>query len=265
MHTLGFDNYLGCKNGLEKEMNCSWLPSDVDLMNVTVPKFVDEEHFMTYYISVSGHAPYYMTSGNSIAYKNKDLVKDLPYSDKVKAYVATQIEFDRAIENLINQLDAKGKLDDTVIVITGDHYPYTLTNSEVNEISKYERDDVVEVNHSNLIIWNNAMKEPIKIDKVGSQIDVLPTVLNLFGVEYDSRLIIGRDILSDYPGLAIFSNRSWVSDEGTYFASSKKFVPKNGKNVDDEYIKNMNVEVANRFTTSGIIIKNNAYKKIIGD
>ena len=265
MPTLGYDKYLGCKNGLEKEINCKWLPSDIDMMDVTVPKYSSSEHFMTYYISVSGHAPYNFGGGNSIAKKNKSLVSDLPYSEPVKAYIATQIEFDRSIEKLIKKLEEAGKLDDTVIVITGDHYPYTLTNDEVNQISSYKRDDVVETNRSNLIIWNNAMTEPVIVDKVGSQIDVLPTVLNLFGIEYDSRLIIGKDILSDYPGLAVFSNRSWVSDKGTYFSKSKKFEPKEGADVDDSYVKNMNVEVANRFTISGQIINNNVYKKILGD
>ena len=265
MKTLGYDNYLGCKNGLEKEMSCKWLPSDVDLMNVTVPKYSSSDHFMTYYISVSGHAPYNFGGGNSIAQKNKNLVKDLNVSDKAKAYVATQIEFDRSIEALINNLSAAGKLDDTVIVITGDHYPYTLTIDEVNELSSYKRDGIVEVNRSNLIIWNSAMKDKVVVDKVGSQIDVLPTVLNLFGIPYDSRLIIGKDILSDYPGLATFSNRSWVSDKGTYFANQKKFVPKEGATVEDGYVENMNIEVANRFTVSNQIINNNIYKKILGE
>ena len=123
----------------------------------------------------------------------------------------------------------------------------------------------VEVNRSNLIIWNNQITEPIKIDKVGSQIDVLPTILNLFGIEYDSRLIIGKDILSDYPGLAVFSNRSWVSDKGTYFASQKKFVPRDNVSVEDGYVDSMNLEVANRFSVSGQIINSDIYKKILGD
>ena len=265
MTTLGYNKYMGCRNGMEKLISCKWLPSDVDMMNVTVPKYSSSEQFMTYYISVSGHAPYNFGGGNSIAKKNKSLVADLPYSDPVKAYVATQIEFDRSIETLINKLDEAGKLADTVIVITGDHYPYTLTTDEVNQISSYKRDDVVEINRSNLIIWNSEMSEPVVVDKVGSQIDVLPTILNLFGIEYDSRLIIGKDILSDYPGLAVFSNRSWVSDKGTYFSKSKKFEPKEGQTVDDNYVNNMNVEVANRFTISGQIINNNIYKKILGD
>lgn len=265
MPTLGFTKYLGCHNGIEKEMSCKWLPSDVDLINVSVPKYIESDRFMSYYISVSGHAPYNFGGGNSMAVRNKEAVKDLPYSDKVKAYIASQIEFDKSIGRLIELLEEAGKLDDTVIVITGDHYPYTLTTDEVNEISSYKRDGIVEVNRSNLIIWNNQITEPIKIDKVGSQIDVLPTILNLFGIEYDSRLIVGKDILSDYPGLAVFSNRSWVSDKGTYFASQKKFVPRDNVTIDDGYVDKMNLEVANRFSVSGQIINNDIYKKLLGD
>ena len=129
----------------------------------------------------------------------------------------------------------------------------------------YERDEIVEVNRSNFIIWNSEMEETIEIEKTGSQIDVLPTLLNLFGIEYDSRLIVGKDILSTYPGLAIFSDRSWVYDKGTYFSKSRKFVPREGESVDEEYIKNMNIEVANRFSVSGQIINNNIYKTILGE
>ena len=265
MKTLGYDKYMGCHNGLEKLMSCKWLPSDVDLINVTTPKYVNSEHFMTFYISVSGHAPYNFGGGNSMSVRNKNAVKDLKVSEKPKAYVASQIEFDKAVKALIDNLEAAGKLDDTVIVITGDHYPYTLSTDEVNELSDYKRDGIVEVNRSNLIIWNSKMQDKIVVDKVGSQIDILPTLLNLFDIKYDSRLIVGKDILSDYPGLAVFSNRSWVSDKGTYFAYSKKFVPREGVEVDGDYVNNMNIEVANRFTISGQIIANNVYQKILGD
>ncbi|MDE5539423.1 MAG: LTA synthase family protein [Bacilli bacterium] len=264
MPTLGFNNYTGCGNGMEKRISCNWLPSDIDMINTTFLDYKDYEHFATYYVSVSGHAPYaYNSSGNSIALKNIDLVKDLPYSDNVKAYLATQIEFDRALESLISSLAEAGILEDTVISFVGDHYPYTLTIDEVNELSTYERDDIVEVNHSNFVIWNSTMTENINVDKVGSQIDVLPTLLNLFGIEYDSRLIVGKDILSDTPGLAIFSDRSWVSDYGTY--TGGKFTLKENVALpnEDEYIRYMNNNVANRFTISGQIIKYNIYDYIL--
>lgn len=263
MKTLGFTSYMGCGNGMEDLISCSWLPSDVDMINATLPLYQNNEPFVTYYVTVSGHAPYaYNSTGNSIALKNIDLVRDLPYSNNVKAYLATQIELDRALESLINGLDEAGILEDTVIALVGDHYPYTLTIDEVNELSDYERDEIVEVNRSNFILWNSEMKT-VEVDKVGSQIDVLPTLLNLFGVEYDSRLIVGKDILSDAPGLAIFSNRSWVSDYGTY--KNGKFTLKEGAELDniDEYVTSMNSIVSNRFTLSANIIKYNMYEYLL--
>src|SRR5699024_8448840 len=111
------------------------------------------------------------------------------------------IELDKMLEKLIEKLEESGELKDTVIALVGDHYPYTLSIDEMNEAATYEKDDTIEVNRSNFILWNSEMKEPIIIDKVGSQLDVLPTILNLFGIDYDSRLIVGKDILSDYEGL----------------------------------------------------------------
>ena len=264
MKTLGFNKYLGCGNGLEKRINCAWLPSDISMINKTFKDYKDYEKFITYYVSVSGHAPYeYNSTGNSIAKKNTKFVKDLPYSDNVKAYLATQIEFDRALESLIKKLEEEDLLDDTVISFVGDHYPYTLTIDEINEISTYKRDEVVEVNRSNFVIWNNKMKKGIKIDKVGSEIDVLPTLLNLFDIEYDSRLIVGKDILSEAPGLAIFSDRSWVTDLGTY--TSGVFTPKKDKKIDDkeEYINEINELVSNKFTISSQIIKYDIYNYLL--
>lgn len=263
METLGFTSYMGCGNGMEDLINCSWLPSDVDMINATLPLYEENTPFVTYYVTVSGHAPYaYNSTGNSIALKNIDYVKDLPYSNNVKAYLATQIELDRALEALINGLEEQGILEDTVIALVGDHYPYTLTIDEINEISDYERDEIIEVNRSNFILWNSEM-DTVEIDKVGSQIDVLPTLLNLFGIEYDSRLIVGKDILSDAPGLAIFSNRSWVSDYGTY--KNGKFTLKEGKTLENisDYVSDMNNLVANRFTLSANIIKYNMYEYLL--
>lgn len=265
MPTLGFNNYMGCKNGMENYIDCKWLPSDIDMINKTSPLYMQNDKFMTYYISVSGHAPYNFNGGNSIAIKNEELVKNLPYDEELKAYLASQIEFDRAIEALINNLKASNKLDDTVIVITGDHYPYTLSVDEINEISSYERDELFEVNHSNLIIWNNNDKIIKEVDKVGSQIDVLPTILNLFGISYDSRLLIGNDILSDTEGLAIFSDHSFISDNGKYINSTKTFIPNNSVNLTDNYLENMKLRVDNSFIASKMILETDIYRKVIGD
>ena len=264
MKTLGYEKYTGCGNGLEKLMSCKWLPSDIDLINVTTPDYLGKDgNFMTYYISVSGHSPY--NSSSNIARKYLDQING-DYSTAVKYYLASQIELDKMLEQLITNLEEAGELENTVIALVGDHYPYTLTTDEMNEMSDYEKDGIVEVNKSNFIIWNSEIEEPIIIDKLGSQIDVLPTLLNLFGIEYDSRLIVGKDILSDTGCVAIFSNYSWVSDYGTYFANKRKFILKDGKKLDnvDEYVKSMNNRVSNAYSISKMILDTDYYTYVLG-
>ena len=261
---LGFNNYLGCRNGLENRINCNqWPESDVEMIEATISDYIgSEEPFMVYYVTVSGHGDYGFNY-SAMARKHKDDVANLDYSEKPLSYLAAQIELDQALELLIEKLDEAGKLEDTVIALVGDHYPYYLSLDEVNEIATYEKDSVVEINRSNFILWNSEM-DTVEVDKVGSQIDVLPTIYNLFGVEYDSRLIIGKDILSTEPGLAIFGNSSWVSDKGTYFASSGEFVSRDGSTVDDEYIKYMNSVVSNKILMSRYIMQYDYYRKVLG-
>ena len=261
LKAIGFNNYKGCWNGLEKKINCKiWPESDIEMINATTSDYLDsEEPFMTYYVTVSGHMSY--NWDNAMSAKHKEEVKDLHYSEPIKAYIATQIELDQALELLINKLKETGKLDDTVIALVGDHYPYDLTIDQINEASTYERDGVIEINRSNFILWNSNTETTI-ISKVGSQIDVLPTLLNLFGIEYDSRLIIGKDILFDTEGLAMFSNNSWVSDRGKYFSSSGIFIPNDGYTIDEKYITTMNKIVSTKISMSKYILEENYYKYI---
>lgn len=253
LKSIGLDNYIGCGNGLENRINCNvWPESDVEMINSTVDDYINEDKFFVYYATVSGHMDY--NYGNYIANKNKELVDKLNYSLESKAYIATQIELDRALENLINKLKKSGKLDDTVIALVGDHYPYALSLDNINEISDFERDNLFTINKSNFILWNNKM-DKVNVDKVGSQIDVLPTIYNLFGIEYDSRLIIGKDILSDSEGLSIFNNLSWISDKGIYNSISGEYIG----DGDDEYVNNMNNIVSNRVSMGKYLIKYNYY------
>ena len=262
LKAIGFDNFKGCYNGLEKLINCKqWPESDVDMINVTFDDYINDDKFMVFYASVSGHGGY--NWGNAMSRKHKDKVASLPYSEPVKAYIAAQIEFDNALEILIDKLKEAGKLEDTVIAFVGDHYPYMLTLDQMNEPATYKKDGVIEINRSYFGLYNPGVKTT-HISKIGSEIDVLPTLYNLFGIKYDSRLIIGKDILSTEPGLAIFNNRSWVSDYGKYYANNKSFVPKEGVDIPEGYVDTMNKVVSNKINMSKLIIEKDYYRKALG-
>ncbi len=257
--SLGFTNFLACYNGLEKLINCkTWPQSDVEMIKATMDDYINEDNFMVFYATVSGHAGYTWSNASSQKNKEEYLAYNLNYSEGPASYLAAQMELDKALEVLINALDEKGILQDTVIALVGDHYPYELTMDEVNEISTFTRDSVVSVNKSSFILWNSEM-DTVVVDKVGSQIDVMPTIYNAFGIDYDSRLFIGKDILSTEPGLAIFANSSWVSDKGIYYTKTKEFVPFAGATFEDDYVSKMNQIVRNKITMSKNIINYDYY------
>ena len=192
--------------------------------------------------------------------ENWDKVKSLPYSARAKGYLATNIELDKAVGRLLEALEQTGKLEDTVIVISGDHYPYGLTIDEINELSKYKRDSVFEKFRMPLLIWSGSMENPIKVDKLGSSLDILPTVLNLFGVEYDSRLLMGRDLLSDSEPLVILSDRSFITNKGKYNAMTGRFTRNDKAQIEDDYIEKINNEVYKKFQISRLILENDYYR-----
>lgn len=260
--TMGYNSYLAVGTGLENRMDTSkWPNSDYEMIDVTTDDYIHNDKFLAYYMTVSGHLNY-TTTGNAMVRRNWDAVKDLPYSDKAKGYLAANIELDKAVGELINNLKEAGKLEDTVIVISGDHYPYGLTLEEINEISTYERDDKFEKYHMPLLIWSGSMKEPIKVEKLGTSIDILPTVLNLFGVEYDSRLLIGKDILSDSEPLVIFADRSFITDKGRYNAVTGEFIANNGEEIEEGYIDKVNSDIYRRFQMSRLILEKDYYRKV---
>jgi lipoteichoic acid synthase len=262
IETMGYNSYLAVGTGLEDRMDTSnWPNSDYEMVKNTVNDYINNEKFMAYYMTVSGHMNY-TKIGNMMVYRNWDQVKDLPYSNKAKGYLAANIELDKAVGELLSRLEQAGKLEDTVIVISGDHYPYGLTLGEINELSTFERDDKFEKFRMPFLIWSGSMKGSIKVEKIGSSLDVLPTVLNLFGAEFDSRLLMGRDILSDSDPIVIFSDRSFITDKGRYNSLTEQFTPNEGVTVEEGYVDKINTIIYKKYQMSRLILENDYYRKI---
>lgn len=258
IEAMGYDSFKACRAGLD--INCKiWPQSDYEMIEKSIDDYINDEQFLAYYMTVSGHLEY-TRIGNMMVSRNWSKVKDLELSEKAKSYLACNIELDKAIEYLIKRLEEAGKLEDTVIAISGDHYPYGLTLSEINELSDYERDANFEVHHMPFLIWNSEMEEAVVSDKYSSSLDVLPTILNLFGVEYDSRLLMGRDILSTSSGMVIFSNRSFITEKGRYNALTKKFEEK--EEISDNYVNQISAIIYQKFKYSALVLEKDYYRKV---
>ena len=131
-------------------------------------------------------------------------------------YLAGNLELEKAMVYLLDRLEEAGQLDKTVIVLTGDHTPYYLSPAGKESILGHPADENFEIYHSTCIMYNAGMEEPIETDTYCCNVDILPTILNLFGIEYESRLLMGRDIFSDGIHRARLYNGSFINDKVMY-------------------------------------------------
>lgn len=254
MENMGY-KYMGCGNGLEERINCNdYQNSDLDMVKETVNDYIKEDKFVVYYTTMSGHANY--NNDRPIVKKNYEIVKDLPYSRIVKNYIATQVELDRALEYLIERLEEEGKLSDTVILLSGDHPPYTLSLDNINEVVEVESNFTYY--RSNLIIYNSEV-EYEKIDKSCSTMDVLPTMLNLFGIDYDTRILMGTDIFSEEEGIVIYNNRSFIYDGIKYNSVDNNI----NKNISYDELENIKEKIYEMYRYSRLILENDYYKSVM--
>lgn len=173
-------------------MKIDWPSSDLEMMEASIDDYINSgEPFHAYYMTFSGHYQY--NWDNAMSAKNRDAVKDLPYSEPVKAYIACNLELEYALEYLMQRLEEAGVADKTCIVLTNDHYPYGLTEDEYNELAGQTLDTTFEKYRNSFICYVPGLSENIVVDEYCSTADILPTLLNLFGVDYDSRLLAGTD------------------------------------------------------------------------
>ena len=236
----------------------TWPASDLEMMEQSVDDYIGQEQFHAYYMTFSGHYKYDIGT-NSIAKRNWDAVKDLPYSSNtIKAYLSCNIELDKAMAYLMQRLEEAGVADKTAIVIAGDHFPYGLSDAQYSELIGYEVDDFSKYK-SSLIFWVGGLEENIVVEDYCCNVDVLPTILNLWGLEFDSRLLAGTDVFSDGTHVAVLIDKSFLTDKVWFNANTGEIRYQVAEDqVPEDYVESMNRLVATRFSISADIL-NSAY------
>jgi len=239
----------------------SWPSSDLEMMEQSVSDYVNEDQFHAYYMTFSGHYQYDFEL-NPMCRINKKAVQHLDYSETVKAYIACHLELEKAMAYLMEQLEAAGQLEETVIVMTTDHFPYGLTVKQYSELAGETIDGTFGIYKNAFICWSYGLEDPIVVDTPCCTVDILPTLLNLFGFEYDSRLLVGKDVLDpNAQHIAILHNGSFITD-------LVKFNSKNGEVtylvdpalVSDSYVDTIIQIVQNEFTVSTAILDYDYYR-----
>lgn len=273
---LGYSTYLGTGNGLEDIAHQDY-PNDEIMMDTTFDTYVDKQPFSIYYMTVSGHSGYYANS--AFVQEHLDTVLEKTngqYKDVVNYYLCYQLELEEALTTLIQNLEEAGIADDTVICMTADHYPYGLEDGIYGNTENYTENlyghainNKRDQDHNSLIIWSGCLENEYKdmvceIDTPTYSLDIVPTLSNLFGLDYDSRLLVGRDVFSNQTPIVIWNDYSWLSEKGYYSSSTGEFICNEGMEVDSDYIDKMSLIAQNRINFSSQVLATDYYAHLFG-
>lgn len=253
----GYDNYYGLQD-IQKYNDERYVLDRELILNKTFYNkiFKQQGNFVNYIITYSPHTPFTTEKevGKILAEEKygKGNVPKLSEEDCAKMAAS---ETDNMVGLLIQALKDNGLYDNTVIVAYADHYLYTLDDKSI--LDKYKETSNNLINHTPFFIWSSDLGQLTSINKVNMQMDILPTVLNLFGIDYNSNNYIGHDILSnDFKGYAFFSDYSWY--DGKVYVENQQIT--NGKKMSKDKLDTMNNLISNVIKKNDLTLKYDYFK-----
>lgn len=266
----GYDNYYGLKDQDTYTDNSYILDREL-ILNEKFAEllFPTDTPFVDYIISYSNHMPFTNTKGvcQLLLEKQKEeilandpnaVIEEKTYTEEECSRLQAR-ETDNMINLLITKLRENNLLENTIIVAFADHYLYTLTDQNI--LAQYKETDNNLINHTPFLIWKDGMKKQT-IKEVTSQLNILPTTINLFGLEYHPNYYIGSDALNpDYKGYVFFPDYSWY-DGNVYVEGG---VVTNGKEIDPTALEEKNHYINYVIKKNDLTLKYNYFKYLNQD
>ena len=267
----GYNNYYGLID-IEEYTDESYTLDRELILNEKFNElmFPNDTNFVDYIIAYSGHLPFTNTKGvckllyeldnqpkeNDNNKENSEVEETLFIQMTEEECVRRQAkETDYMMELLLQNLEEKNLIDNTVIVVFTDHYLYTLEDKSL--LDKYKETDNNLINHTPFFIWSTDTKQT-NIKEPTSQLNILPTVLNLFGMDYNPNNYIGEDALNPkYDGIVFFSDYSWY--DGNVYVENGEVT--NNKNIYYNKLEEKNYYINYITKKNDLALKFNYFKQ----
>lgn len=247
----GYDNYYGLLD-IQSYDNHNY-EFDRELINNKTfynKMFQQEGNFLNYIITYSPHTPF--SSEMGVAYlllKEKYGKGNIPELSEEECARVQIHETDNMAGLLIQALKDNGLYDNTVIVAYADHYLYTLNDKSI--LDKYKNTENNLINNTPFFIWSSDL-DKTEFTAATAQLNILPTVLNLFGMDYNSNNYIGKDALSpDYDPCVFFSDYSWY--DGNVYVEDNK-ITNNGV-MDDQLLQEKSQKIHDMIRKNDLTLK----------
>lgn len=255
----GFDEFFDL-NKYNLDEIIGWALSDESFFRQTFDMIDLNSKFYSFNVTLSSHHPY-------DAFIKKDNLDIGKYKDKQLGNFLKAARYDDyALEQLFKTLKEKGVYDNSIIVIYGDHS--ALFEDQKEDLCQFTG---LEYNEFN---WKKFQKIPViihvpntdlieRIEKVGAQVDILPTIANL--MDLNMPYVIGKDMLNipNDNGYAVFRYSSVITDDYMYLNDTGKYYDmKTGDVIDEEiYADDLKTKLLD-LKVSDIIINKDYYRKI---
>ena len=292
---LGYNNFFAKESfevpeDLESDKLVGLGLSDKEFFNQLIPKLKDiknekDKYFGTI-ITLSNHSPFndleaYGDFDVTMKYsyvnaRGRRISGNSPYLENTTMgkYLKSSHYADSALKDLFEGLKKENLLDNTIIVLYGDHEARIpkndfelLYNYDPKENALISSDDEEYISMDNyaydllkgtpLIIWSNEEEFDSTIEKTMGMYDVLPTIANMFG--FKEKYSLGHDIFDDKEGIVVFPNGNVLTDSVYYSNLNEEYISLNDNPISEDYINNIKeyaneiLEVSNGIVTHDLI------------
>lgn len=260
MHkTLGFDKFLNQDDFVMDDF-AGWdgasALSDMSFFRQTLDKIDTSKPFYSFLITLSSHHPFEY-------FKDYDFDVGELQDTYLGNYLKAANYADKSIGFLLEELKKRGLYENTLLAFYGDHSAvpkhqsqelFDFLGSEFSELSWTQLQKVP------LIIHGPGLEGGQVINKIGGQIDVLPTIANLMGIE--APYALGKDMLNSSKGYAVLRNGTVITDDFIYLNNLREaYRPDNGELLPEDSYKEELYELQKQLDISDEIIFKNALKE----
>ena len=211
--TYGYDEFFDRGDlGYDETLSDSMMVDEFDIL------YESDGHYLAFWITYDGHQPFTMDAVG-VKQENYERVKEKypDLDDEYAIYLAKNMDLDQALAELMANLGEKGKLDDTVIVLYGDHLVKELDVSEGSPL--YDQMGIgysKELTNTDFFIYNS-QTEALSYPKIATVLDILPTICNMWDIDIDEKTYLGTDIFDeDYRGFYFSANGEYKTDDYSY-------------------------------------------------
>lgn len=221
------------------------------------------DKFFSFMITLTTHTPFILP-------EELASIKPLPgdEDDYVYRYAKCARYTDEAIESFFKDLDELGLLDDTVIVLYGDHHAMTVKNAERQEsIKKWlgKELDYDEMMNIPLVIHVPGLEKNVQRHNIGSQLDLYATLINLLDWDKTKYPNMGVDLLDDeaskdnivFP-LTHLDKGSFITDD-TLFVYPRDRIFEHGRYINRKTRKDLPIAEAKELSKRAVITTNYGY------